>query len=208
MIPARRLLLSADELAGLQRLTGARLPPGFALSGAPATDDPKQQALPSVTDDLAVLSRPEVAVLLRASRPGLDVTACLAVSGPRGAGLLRTGSTAVELSAFGSADLASELARIVPAGDPARPGGRAEEVPLDQLLDPTGTRWQGRPPGALRAVVVGVTAVGSVEWLWDRGGWTSLDALPARGGRPWLRLEPVGPGDLARRLAPLLAAAA
>lgn len=204
---ARRLLLSADDLARLQQHCGARLPPGFALSGAVAGPLSHRLAHPAVAADLAVLAGPELAVLLRATRPGLTVTACLAVAGPRGAGLLRTGDALVQLSAFPAGDIAAELARAVPVG---RIGRSTEVVPLDVLLGPSGSRLHGRAAGALRAVVAGRTAAvaGSVEWVWDGAGWTSLEPLPSHHGRPMVRLEQVGPEDLAGRLAPLLAAAA
>ena len=209
---ARRLLLSADELADLQRRTGARLPPGFALSEPDRTQQPSSGVAPhpSVVGDLAVLSRPDVAVLLRAARPGLAVSACLAVSGHRGAGLLRTGDRVVQLSCFAAADLAAELGRIVPAGDPSRPARAAEAVPLERLLENAGTRLHGCAPGALRAVVTGAAGapVGSVDWVWDGAGWVAPEPMPSRDGRPVVRLQPVGPADLARCVAPLLAAAA
>ena len=207
---AARLLLTADDLARLRQSTGVRVPPGFALSGDVEGPLPEQLAHPAVAADLDVLSRPELAVLVRASRPGLAVTACLAVRGVRGAGLLRTGDGLVRLSAFRAADLARELTGVVPADDPDRPASPSSVLPLEVLLGPAGSRLHGRAAGALRAVVVDASGqrTGSVDWVWDGTGWTALEALPSRDGRPWVRLHPVRPADLARSVAPLLAAAA
>lgn len=215
----RRLLLSATALELLRRQVlppPLGLPPGFTLVPVPgAVAGPPPAVHPAVADDLRVLAVPELAVLLRAARPGLDVTACLAVSGPRGAGLLRTGTTAVELSAFAAADLPAELTRLVPAWvtDERSP---VQEVPLDALLaGGGGTRLGGRVGGTLHAsVVAGARSdrpggvVGSVDWVWDGAGWTGLEPLPSRAGRPFVRLVPAGPADLAGWLAPLLAQAA
>lgn len=237
MTAARRLLLSTTGLEVLRRRAlepPLTLPPGFALEpvGAcagtvdvlaalvqdgVALGDPAGQwsVHPSVAGDLHVLAVPELAVTVRAARPGLDVTACLAVAGPRGAGLLRTGDTAVQLSAFAAVDLADELARVVPAPLPGRPRGGREELPLESLLDRSGSAWHQRVAGTLHATVVSGSGpdrvggvVGSVEWVWDGAGWTGLQALPSRAGRPWVRLVPVAPADLGAWLAPLLAAAA
>lgn len=237
MTAARRLLLSTDALELLRRRAlepPLALPPGFALDavstaadsgdalealvqdGAAVLDPGGEWSVhPSVAGDLHVLAVPELAVIVRAARPGLDVTACLAVSGPRGAGLLRTGDTAVQLSAFAATGLADELARVVPAPVPGAARPTAEEVPLDQLLDGTGSRLHGRVTGTLHATVVSGSGpdraggvVGSVEWVWDGAGWTGLQALPSRGGRPWVRLVPVEPADLGSWIAPLVAAAA
>lgn len=215
----RRLLLSTDALELLRRQVlppPLSLPPGFALAGPPGAGPPGPlpdgvrlpdgQLHPSVVGDLELLARPEVAVLVRAARPGLDVTACVALAGVRGAALLRTGETAVQLSCFAATDLASELIRVVPAG---RSGNPVEEVPLDALLDGSAPSLRGRVTGTLRATVVRAGAVlGSVEWVWDGRGWIGLEALPSRAGRPWTRLVPVGPEDLPRWTAPYVAAAA
>ena len=228
----RRLLLSAVELELLRREVlpaPLSLPPGFPPVGdgePPAPGGPARTALrergvmteagvhPAVADDLRVLAAPDLAVTVRAFRPGLEVTACVAVSGLRGAALLHTGGAVVELSAFAAQYLARELARVVPA--PRSPAHTAvEEVPLDVLLSGgTGTRLRGRVSGTLHASVLttaagdGGAVVGSVEWVWDGRGWTGLEPLPSRGGRPWVRLAPVTPADLGTWLGPLLAAAA
>ena len=226
----RRLLLSATELELLRRHAlpaPLSLPPGFAPVGA---DEPlapggalhtalrgrnamtEAGVHPAVAEDLHVLAAPELAVTVRASRPGLEVTACVAVSGLRGAALLHTGGALVELSAFAAQHLARELGRVVPAPrSPAR--AAVEEVPLDALLSGgTGTRLRGRVSGTLHASVLttgdGGAVVGSVQWVWDGDGWTGLEPLPSRGGRPWVRLAPVTPADLGTWLAPLLATAA
>ena len=232
---AKRLLLSttALELVRQRALPPPLvLPPGFSLAptgggslaaaeellrttGAAVPAQGGWEVHPAVADDLRVLAVPEVAVTVRAARPGLDVHACLALSGPRGAGLLRTGDTAVQLSAFPATDLAGELARVVPAPlADARPAA-TEEVPLDVLLDGTGSRLRGRTTGTLHATVfAGARAdrpaglVGSVEWVWDGSAWTGLEALPSRSGRPWVRLVPVQPGDLGAWLAGHVARAA
>lgn len=233
---AKRLLLSttALELVRQRALPDTpALPPGFSLepTGGGSTDE--DVALlhrlgvalpadgdgwtvhPAVADDLLVLAAPEVAVTVRASRPGLDVHACLAVSGPRGAGLLRTGGTAVQLSAFPAADLAAELARVVPAPVDGGPAPAVEEVPLDVLLDGSASRLAGRTTGTLHATVLtgprpdrAGDVVGIVEWVWDGRGWTGLEALPSRAGRPWVRLVPVLPIDLGAWVAALVARAA
>lgn len=232
---ARRLLLSTTALELVRQRTLApplTLPPGFALEptglgSAPAALDLLREAgvalddgagwrvHPAVADDLLVLAVPEVGVTVRAARPGLASQACLALSGPRGAGLLRTGDTAVELSAFCAQDLPRELARVVPAPVPGAVPRAVEEVPLDVLLDGSGSRLRGRATGSLHAAVVAgpradrpAGIVGSVEWVWDGYGWTGLEALPSRGGRPWVRLVPVQPGDLGGWVAGLLARAA
>jgi hypothetical protein len=215
----RRLLLSTTELELVRRKAlpaPLRLPPGFALRPVGGVaEPPTPEVHPAVADDLRVLARPELAVTLRAARPGLEVTACLAVDGPRGAGLLRTGDTAVELSAFAAVQLPGELARVVPApSSDERPA--VQQVPLDLLLaGGAGTRLAGRVGGTLHATVVAGdrsdragSVVGTVEWVWDGAGWTGLQPLPARGGRPWIGLVPAGPADLAGWLAPLLAQAA
>lgn len=214
---ARRLLLSTTALA----LVRSRpLPPGFALepTGAGSTDaaGDELRALgvlvdgrvhPAVAGDLEVLGGPEVAVVVQAAVPGLEVHACLAVSGPRGAGLLRTGDTAVQLSAFPATDLAGELARVVPAPVEGAAAAALEEAPLDALLD--GTWRRARPTGTLQATVLSASGlVGSVLWVWDGAGWIGLEALPSRAGRPWVRLVPVTPADLGAWVAPLLATAA
>lgn len=207
---AARLLLTADDLARLRQSTGVRLPTGFALSGDVEGPLPARLAHPALAADLDVLARPEVAVLVRASRPGLAVTACLAVRGVRGAGLLRTGGGVVRLSAFRAAELAMELTGVVPADHPERQPVPSSVLPLDVLLGTSGSRLHGRPPGALRAVVVDGSGrrSGGVDWVWDGTGWTALEALPSRDGRPMVRVDPVRPADLARAVAPLLAAAA
>jgi len=231
-------MLSTTALELLRRRVLAaplRLPPGFALE--PVAEPPVQAEAqaeaellsagaavpyagrwtvhPAVRDDLLVLALPELAVTVRAARPGLSVTACLAVNGPRGACLLRTSDTAVRLSAFAAADLVHELAAVVPA--PVAGGApipATEVVPLAALLDGIGSRLRGRVTGTLHASVVrrdrlskNAGAVGSVEWVWDGTGWTGLQALPSVDGRPQVRQVPVGPEDLGGWLAPLLAAA-
>lgn len=230
-----RLLLSTTALELLRQralLPPLVLPPGFSL--APTGEGSTDEALallqrlgvalptddgwtvhPSVASDLQVLGAPEVAVTVRATRPGLDVHACLALSGPRGAGLLRTGDTAVELSAFRATDLAAELSRVVPAAAGDRQAPPVEEVPLDVLLDGSGSRLQGRTTGTLLATVLAgpragraAGVVGTVQWVWDGSGWTGLEALPSRGGRPWVRLAPVEPADLGGWVASLVARAA
>lgn len=214
----RRLLLSTSELESLRRQVLAPrlgLPPGFALvpvEGQPVP--PAVQVHPAVADDLRLLATPELAVTVRAARPGLAVTACVAVSGARGAALLRTGSTAVQLSAFAATDLPGELSRVVPAGlSQDRPA--CEQVPLAALLaGGGGTRLAGRGGGTLHACVLAGTRsgrpgglVGSVEWVWDGVGWIGLEPRPSRAGRPQVGLVPVGPADLPGWLAPLLAEA-
>lgn len=216
---ARRLLLSTTAL---ELIRDRPLPPGFDLepTGTGSTDDAVAElnALgvtvggavhPAVAGDLAVLGDPELAVAVQAAVPGLEVHACLAVVGLRGAGLLRTGDTAVQLSAFPAGDLAVELARVVPAPVEDAPTATAEEVPLDVLLDGTGSRLRGRTTGTLQATVLaGSGLFGSVQWVWDGAGWTGLEARTSRGGRPWVRLVPVTPVDLGAWVAPLLARAA
>lgn len=235
---ARRLLLSATSLELLRRRVlerGASLPPGFALETTGTPDEAatgralaalRQQGVlrsgpagesvhPAVADDLRILAAPELAVTVRSARPGLEVTSCVAVSGARGAALLRTGDTAVQLSAFAAVHLAGELARAVPAPATTCQPREAEEVPLDRLLHGSPVPLRGPVTGTLHAVVVAGSrptrsagVVGTVEWVCDRSGWTGLEALPSRGGRPWVRLVPVVPGDLAAWVAPLVAAAA
>ena len=229
---ARRLLLSTTALELLRRRVlppPLSLPPGFGLEpvgGDPdravpellnsgvAIGGPKSWDVhPDVADDLRVLAHPELAVLVRAARPGLDVTACLAVSGPRGASLLRTGNTAVRLSCFAADTWADELASVVPAPtEPAR-GRDTQEVALDGLLDPA--RAPLHASGTLRATVLAGarpdrsgSVVGSALWAWDGGGWVGLDALPSRAGRPWVRLVPVAPADLGAWVASYVATAA
>lgn len=227
---ARRVLLSTTALELVRRRVLRHplvLPPGFGLAatgsgsleaavallhhaGVALPDGDDWRVQPAVAADLLVLACPELAVTVRAARPGLDVHACVAVSGPRAASLLRTGPTAVQLSALPATGLADELARVVPAPT-GRPAAAVEEVPLDVLLGDAAGRLRGRVTGALHASVVAPRAggaVGSVEWVWDGAGWTGLEALPSRGGRPWVRLVPAVPGDLGAWLAPLLAAAA
>lgn len=217
----RRLLLSADALETLRRQVLApplSLPPGFALAGPPGAAPavvpppgvllPGGQVHPSVAGDLELLARPEVAVLLSAVRPGLAVTACVALAGDRGAALLRTDDTAVELSCFAAVDLAAELIRVVPAASGTGRARTVQEAPLDELLDDTAPSLRGRVSGTLHAAVVRDGAVvGSVEWVWDGAGWIGLEPLVSRNGRPWARLVPVGPQDLPRWTAPYVAAA-
>jgi len=234
-VTAKRLLLSTTALELVrQRALPAPLvlPPGFTLelTGEGSTDEAVAllrrlgvalpdgdgwSVHPGVADDLLVLGAPEVAVTVTASRPGLDVHACLALSGPRGAGLLRTGDSAVQLSAFPAVELAAELARVVPASADAAARPESEEVPLDMLLDGSGSRLGSRTTGTLHATVyAGPRAdraaglVGSVEWVWDGRAWTGLEALPSRAGRPWVRLVPVLPTDLGPWVASLVARAA
>lgn len=216
---SRRLLLTVGELESLRRLVlppPLSLPPGFAAVAVDGRSEPPAVAVhPAVADDLRVLAVPELAVTLRAARPGLGVTACLAVSGPRGAALLRTGDSTVELSAFAASSLPDELARVVPAAVGRRRAERSE-APLDALLSGrAGTPLAGRVGGTLHASVLAGPredrpggAVGSVEWVWDGAGWVGLEPLPSRDGRPWVRLVPVEPAGLAVWLAPLLAQAA
>jgi hypothetical protein len=228
-VTARRLLLSTTDLELVRRQAlppPLVLPPGFGLeptgtgSQDAAWDRLRETGVvardgavhPAVADDLRVLAAPELAVTVRARVPGLEVHACLALSGPRGAGLLRTGDTAVELSAFRASSLPGELARVVPA--PERSGAPAEQVPLEVLLDAAGSRLHGRVTGTLHATVLAGPregraggVVGSLEWVWD-GAWTGLEARPSRAGRPQVGLVPVGPLDLAGWVAPLLAGAA
>lgn len=217
----RRLLLSGDGLELLRRrvlLPPLSLPPGFGLAGPPGAAPrgqlpdgvvlPDGSVHPSVVGDLELLARPEVAVTVRAARPGLAVTACVAVAGVRGASLLRTGDTAVQLSCFAATDLAGELSRVVPAPTVQRRGGAPQDVPLDTLLDGSAPPVRGRPRGTLHASVVGRGGLlGSVEWVWDGAGWVGLEPLPSRGGRPWVRLVPVVPDDLPRWTGPHVAAA-
>jgi hypothetical protein len=218
----RRLVLSADALELLRRRVlppPLSLPPGFGLAGPPAASPaatlpaelelPDGRVHPSVAGDLELLARPQLAVLVRAALPGLEVTACVAVAGVRGACLLRTGDTAVQLSCFAAGELAGELTRVVPAGPAPRRERPPEEVPLAELLDGSAPSLRGRVAGTLHATVVGAGRVlGSVEWVWDGAGWIGLEPLPSRGGRPWARLVPVGPEDLPRWTAPYVAAAA
>lgn len=233
-LAARRLLLSAGGLELLRRrvlVPPLTLPPGFEPApaavreghvldellrcGAARSAQPGEwEVHPSVGGDLHVLAVPEVAVGVRATRPGLDVTACVAVSGPRGAGLLRTDDAAVQLSAFPAEDLAGELARAVPAPQPGAAPPAPEEVALDALLHGSGSRLRGRVCGTLRATVLRGPAagrpgdvVGSVQWVWDGAGWVGLEPLPSRGGRPWVRLVPVVPADLHPWTSGLVAAA-
>lgn len=215
---ARRLLLSPTAL---ELIRTRPLPPGFVLepTGAESTQAAvvELQARgvivdgvlhPAVAGDLEVLGAPELTVVVQAVVPGLEVHACLAVSGARGAGLLRTGDTVVQLSAFPAADVAVELARVVPAPVEGSASTTAEEVPLTALLDGTPGRLQGRALGTLQATVLSAARlVGSVTWLWDGAGWVGLEALPSRSGRPWVRLSPVLPADLGAWVAPLVAAA-
>lgn len=230
----RRLLLSTTELELLRRRVlppPLELPPGFSLVATGEAPDTAVTAAadvlgargvltvdgvhPAVAGDLRVLAAPELAVTVRAALPGLEATAGLAVSGVRGAGLLRTGDTAVELSAFAGEHLARELTRVVPAPTSVQVAG-VEEVPLDDLLaGGPSSRLRGRVTGTLHASVLAgprqareAGIVGSVEWVWDGGGWTGLEPLPSRRGRPWVRLVPVAPADLAAWLGPLLATAA
>lgn len=232
---AKRLLLSttALELVRQRALPPPLvLPPGFSLEATAEGSTEQAAALlhrlgvalpdgegwtvhPAVADDLLVLAAPEVAVTVAACRPGLDVHACLAVCGPRGAGLLRTGDTAVQLSAFPASDLTGELARVVPAPVDGAAPAAVEQVPLDVLLDGSGSHLRGRPTGTLHATVLAgpradraAGVVGSVEWVWDGHGWTGLEALPSRAGRPWVRLVPVVPADLGAWVASLVARAA
>lgn len=218
----RRLLLSADALETLRRQVlppPLSLPPGFSLSAPPGASPadavpdgvllPDGQVHPSVAGDLELLARPEVAVLVRAARPGLDVTACVALAGVRGASLLRTDDTGVQLSCFAAGDLAAELTRVVPSSTGLLRERAVEEVPLAELLDGTAPSLRGRVGGTLHASVVRAGAVvASVEWVWDGAGWIGLEPLPSRGGRPWARLVPVGPQDLPRWTASYVAAAA
>lgn len=213
-VAARRLLLPTGELEAMrQQVVDAPLPTGFALAPVDGAQPPEVVVHPAVADDLRVLARPEVAVTVRARRPGLEVTACVALSGPRGAGLLRTGDTAVQLSCFPATALAAELARVVPAPLSAeRPP--VQQLPLDVLLaGGRGTRLAGSRGGLHAIVVTGGRSdaeagpVGSVEWVWDGRGWIGLEPLPTREGRPWVRLVPVEPVDLAAWVAPLLARA-
>lgn len=235
---ARRLLLSATSLELLRRRVlepGATLPPGFALESTGTPDNagvgralsalrregvlrsgPAGESVhPAVVADLRILAAPELAVTVRAAHPDLEVTSCVAVSGARGAAVLRTGDTAVQLSAFAAVHLAAELARAVPAPATTFEPRQPQEVPLDRLLDLSPVPLRAPATGALHAVVVtgarpdrAAGVVGAVEWVCDRSGWTWLEPLPSRGGRPWVRLVPVVPGDLAVCLAPLVAAAA
>lgn len=226
MTAARRLLLSTTALELLRRQVlppPLTLPPGFACE--PLDDPPpdwerdaerelqRAGALVAgrphvaVAADLRVLAAPEVAVVVRAARPGLEVTACLAVRGARGAGLLRTDDALVQLSAFRADRLPDELARVVPAPTAHR-RREAQDVPLDRLLDGGGP-LSGRGPGALRAAVLRPEGlVGSEEWVWDGAGWLALQPLPPQGERAWVRLVPVAPADLAARTASLVARAA
>lgn len=239
---ARRLLLSTTGLELLRRLVlpePLQLPPGFRLGAGDADGTARAAALAaaagplreagvvlpgepptvhsSVVADLQVLAAPEVAVTVRAARPGLDVTAVLAVSGLLGVGLLRTDTTVVRLSAFPAEELADELAGVVPAPTGERQAG-AETVPLDALLPGATAGGQAArlrsASGTLHAtVVVGARegrpggVVGSAEWAWDGGGWTGLEPLPSLEGRPQVRLVPVGPADLSRWVAGLVGTA-
>jgi hypothetical protein len=227
-----RLLLSTTALELLRERVLAPppvLPPGFALepTGSGALDDAVMELLatgaaapgaggwevhPAVADDLRVLAAPEVAVTLRAARPGLEVHACVALRGLRGAALLRTGDSAVQLSAFTAPGLADELTRVVPAASGDTDGRVVEELPLDVLAGGGRLRDAG---GTLHSTVVAGPrpdraggVVGSVEWLWDGAGWLGVEALPSRAGRPWVRLVPVAPADLGGWVAPLVARAA
>ncbi|HVM27793.1 MAG TPA: ESX secretion-associated protein EspG [Mycobacteriales bacterium] len=216
----RRLLLTAAELAVLAAAAlpdGAALPPGFDLDGAGAGEarpvEDAEAALtarglldgtaahPALAADLRRLAAPEVLVLVEASCPGLDVTAAVAVEGPLGAALLRTGGGSVQLSAFSAASLADELGRVVPARTAAPAAGTTAEapqvLPLADLAEPpagslaeaVARRWGG----SLRATVLGQPATPGgavpasfVDWVW---------LTDPTGGR-WAALEPAGPDPL------------
>jgi hypothetical protein len=207
VVTASRVLLSAGALDQLRLRTGCALPPGFRLapSGGPLADLTDAEA--ERVDDLRVLASPEVAVLIAARRPDLEVTACLALAGSRGAALLRTSPTAVELSAFPVTSLAAELTRVVPLPPRAAVARDVEVLPLTRLLD------RARPPlqavGALTATVVagGRGPVGALIWVLEPGGWRALEPLPGE-AEPLVRVAPTTPTGLAAGLAPLLAAAA
>lgn len=229
---ARRLLLTTTGLEVLRRLVlpaPLDLPPGFRLAAtadAAAQDAALQAARgplaeagalvdgqphPAVAADLQVLSRPELAVSLRARRPGLEVTAFLALRGPLGVSLLRTSPTVVQLSAFPAAEVADELARVVPAPTGPQRLTDAATVPLDALLPgapaggPAGLLRSGST-GALHAAVLSADppgTVGTVEWVFDGASWVGLEPRPSVDGRPQVRLVPVEPADLGRWLAPL-----
>ena len=238
---ASRLLVSSTALELLRRRVlppPLDLPPGFRLgsrvgpaeqssgleraaqelraAGALGEDD---EVHPAVGADLQALASPELAVLVRARRPGLEVHACVVVRGVLGTGLLRTADGAVQLSAFPAAELPGELARVVPAPLADRRPAPVETVPLDALLP--GSEAGGSEAGAagrLRRLTAGalhvtVTVgpredapggpVGSGEWVFDGSGWVGLDPAPSVAGRPQVRLVPVEPADLSRWVAPL-----
>lgn len=227
---ARRLLLRTDELEVLRRSATphADLPPGFVLEPRGDVDAAlaaahaalarrglvgPEGAHAALAADLRVLAAAEVAVLVRAERPGLQVRTVLAAAGRRGVGLLRTDDAHVQLSAFRAVDLGVELARVVPA-----PDGPALDAPVEMplvalLADRPGgsaSSLQARVAGSLRATVVSPRRCASVHWVWlhrrrGGGGWAGLHRAPDHAGEPTARVVPVAPGDLGAWLAPAVA---
>jgi hypothetical protein len=132
--PARRLVLSAAELALLVARTGVTLPAGF--TGAPVDDSALREAatalaergvvehgcddpldcqpVAAITANLAVLAAPVVSVQVEVSVQGRGLRAVYAVAGPLGASLFALADGAIELSLFDARTLGRELIRAVP----------------------------------------------------------------------------------------------
>ena len=116
-----------------------------AVRPDPGTDPLACQLHPAVAFNLAVLARPEVLVLTRASSGKVRVRAAHAVAGTAGASLARLDDRLVELSLFAATDLGRELIRAVPEPPAGPPGPRpAGLVPLD-ALERLGATLPGRP---------------------------------------------------------------
>lgn len=210
MTAARRVSLGLGQLGALAQAAGVALPPGFGPAAAEPVD-----VHPALVADLRRLAAPDVVVLVDAARPGLSVTAAVAVADGLGASLLRTGGSVVRLSAFPAVALAGELAGVVPAATGDGPLRAPLVLPLADLVDPAapgraaGLRgaWGGYLRARVRTRDGRLAGTADAVWLSDAAGgaWSLLEPASPRAGVPQVRLRPAGPALLVAALAPGLA---
>jgi hypothetical protein len=192
-ITARRLVMSAGQVAGMCARLRLTPPPAFDVAA-----EEVDEVQPAVAVGLAAVCVPSVAVHV-ASSYGDSV---LGVRGDLGGGLVRGSSHDVEMSAWPAVRLGHEIARTVPRlGSVDRP---ELHLPLDEAPVALGEVTVGY----LRATVVAPPqVVGVVIWVATPGGWFFLEPAEVIRGVRWARVRPVAPGDLGAAVAPFLAAA-
>ncbi len=150
MGPARRLVLTSGELAGLAAAAGVALPPGFdavpdasGLAGRGLVVGDPPQPVPALATTLAVLGRPAVGVRVETSGRNGGLRAAYSVAGPLGASLLTLPGDRVELSVFAAEALGRELIRAVPEPGAFDTGPDRVSAALDGAA---GERFAGRVP--------------------------------------------------------------
>ncbi|TFV51882.1 hypothetical protein [Blastococcus sp. TF02A-35] len=246
----RRLTLTAAEWAVLVTDRLADPPPAFVPAPvAPADRDGAVAALvrarvlvappggaaepvPPVAADLAVLSRPLLAVRLAVSGRTGERHGWFALGPGVVVGVLTLPGGGVELSLAPAVRLGTELARAVPEAPEVTGPWPAEEeptdgaplsgrVPLALLADEPAPgssdderalarELERRTTGSLSCLVLGRAggdlAVGQVSWLATDAGWVGLRPRLDGGPRRMVDLVPVEPADLGTWVAPTVAA--